>query len=253
MAAKESIGKTVGVVVAVCLVCSIIVSGSAIGLRDKQQENARLDVRTNILDAAGVLSKAEGQISTYFDDNIETKYLELKTGQFVDMPVGYTTIEAAARDPETSHKPEDDFAKLLRQPNVVPVYFAKDDNGKLDTIVVPVYGAGLWGMMRAFLAVDVDGVTTKNLVYYEHLETPGLGAEVLNPKWKALWDGKKLYDENGDAAIKIVKGGAQPGDVFGVDALSGATLTSNGVQSTLDYWLGNNGYQAFFANKPWKS
>lgn len=252
MSGKETISKTVGVVVGVCLVCSIVVSAAAIGLRPLQKANAALDVQTNILEAAGLLSKAEGKVAEYFDANIETKYLDLTTGKLTEKPEGYTTVEAAARNPETSIKPEDDFASILRRPNVVPVYYAKPSGDSIETIVMPVYGAGLWGMMRGFLAVKPDGVTSKNLVYYEHMETPGLGAEVLNPKWKALWNGKKLYNDAGNVAIKIVKGGAKQGDVYGVDGLSGATLTSNGVQATLDYWLSEQGYKEFLSGKPWK-
>ena len=253
MSAKESFSKTVGVVVGVCLVCSIIVASAAIGLRPQQKANAALDIQTNILEAAGLLDEAGKDIPKYFGENITRKFWDIENSKLLEEFAGFTTIEAVARDLDNSIKPANDFAKVLRRPNIIPVYFSKDSNGNVETVVMPVYGAGLWGMMRGFLAVGPDGVTTKNLVYYEHMETPGLGAEVLNPAWKALWNGKKLFNDNGEVAIKIVKGGAKQGDVHGVDGLSGATLTGNGVQATLDYWLSAEGYQAFLANKPWKS
>jgi Na+-transporting NADH:ubiquinone oxidoreductase subunit C len=85
------------------------------------------------------------------------------------------------------------------------------------------------------------------LVYYDHKETPGLGGEIQNPKWKAKWIDKQLFDKDGNIAIKVVKGTVKAGDVHGVDALSGATLTSQGVEKSLQYWLGENGYGPFLA------
>ena len=74
---------------------------------------------------------------------------------------------------------------------------------------------------------------------------PGLGGEIENPNWQQQWVGKKLLDENGKPALKIVKGGARPGDEYGVDGLSGATLTSNGVQHSFDFWMGELGFGPF--------
>ncbi len=76
-------------------------------------------------------------------------------------------------------------------------------------------------------------------------ETPGIGGEVQNPKWIAKWQGKKLYDDQGNLAIKVTKNPAIAESQHGVDALSGATLTSNGVQHSLDFWLGEEGFARF--------
>lgn len=102
-------------------------------------------------------------------------------------------------------------------------------------------------MMYAFVAVKTDGNTVTGLTYYQQGETPGLGGEVENPTWRAQWVGKKLYDSHFKPAIKVVKGGAPAGSSHDVDALSGATLTSNGVQHTFDFWLGKLGYAPFLA------
>ena len=101
--------------------------------------------------------------------------------------------------------------------------------------------------MYGYIGLEADLNTVKSVIYSDHKETPGLGAEVLNPNWKALWPGKKLYDDQNNVAIKLVKGGAKAGDVHGVDALSGATLTSNGVTHTLQFWFGAEGYAPFVA------
>jgi Na+-transporting NADH:ubiquinone oxidoreductase subunit C len=245
---KESFGKTIGVVVAVCLVCSIIVSGAAIGLRPQKEANKLLDRQTNILDAAGLLQKAGENIVPTYEKYVESKVLDLDTGAFTDTfhgatdPAIYDQYKSVRKD---GIRPKVDTAKIIRRPNKVSVYYVKDDAGKVETIIVPINGSGLWNMMYAFLAIEPDGKTVKALVYYDHKETPGLGGEIQNRDWMATWQGKQLFDANGKVAIKVIKGGAKPGDVSGVDALSGATLTSQGVEKSLAYWLGENGYGPF--------
>ena len=112
-------------------------------------------------------------------------------------------------------------------------------------MILPVHGYGLWSTMYAFLALDADLNTIQSLVYYEQGETPGLGGEVQNAQWKAKWHGKKLFDEQGNIAISVTKNPAVASTEYGVDALSGATLTSNGVQHSLTFWLGKEGFASF--------
>ncbi|MFT5282845.1 MAG: Na+-transporting NADH:ubiquinone oxidoreductase subunit C, partial [Yoonia sp.] len=87
-AKKETLGKTVGVVVAVCFVCSIVVSSAAVGLRSLQETNAALDKKSNILSAAGLLDEAtdKSQIAALYDSLVEEKFIELATGKYVDKP-----------------------------------------------------------------------------------------------------------------------------------------------------------------------
>jgi Na+-transporting NADH:ubiquinone oxidoreductase subunit C len=250
-AKKETLGRTVGVVVAVCLVCSIIVSSAAVGLRSLQNANALLDKQTNILEAAGLLKDAAGDITGTYENLVEEKFVELATGHYVERAIGYDMYGKAARDPEQSIKPSPDTAGILRRANVASVYLIKDESGSVSRIVLPVHGSGLWNLMYGMLAIDNDGNTVRELVYYDQKETPGLGGEIQNPKWKALWDGKKLF-KNGEVAINVKKGAAKD-NPYSVDALSGATLTSNGVQNTLDYWLGENGFGPYLKKQPWKS
>ncbi len=247
MASKESLGKTISVVVGVCLACSIVVSVAAVGLRPTQQANALLDKQKNILAVSG-LEIGSQKMADVFAKNIEARVVDLATGQYstaVDADE-YDPL-AAAKDPSTSTKltPEQAKAGFSRRENLGLVYLVKSDAGELERVIVPVRGAGLWNMMYAFVAVQPDGNTVDGITYYQHGETPGLGGEVDNPMWKALWPGKKLFDEQGNPAIKIVKGGAAAGDVHGVDGLSGATLTGAGIQHTFDFWLGAQGYGAY--------
>jgi Na+-transporting NADH:ubiquinone oxidoreductase subunit C len=248
---NESFGKTLGVVVAVCLVCSIVVSGAAVGLRQLQQKNATLDRQSNILKAAGLLQQANGNIADTFERFVEKRYVDLSTGEFVDAPSEDFDMIKAAKEEDSSVKVDMSGLGFSRRAKVASVYLVKDESSDIQRVVVPVYGSGLWGLMYGFLAVDNDGNTIRELIYYEHQETPGLGAEVLNPSWQAKWDGKKLYDD-GDVAITVTKNAKSSSD-YQVDALSGATLTSNGVQRTLRYWASENGYAPFFDKKSWRS
>ena len=100
---------------------------------------------------------------------------------------------------------QEDIAKIKRMAKVALVYEIKKD-GKLDQIVLPFHGKGLWSTMYGFLAISSDTETVRGITYYQHGETPGLGGEVDNPKWKALWPGKKLFTANGDVAIHVIKG-----------------------------------------------
>ncbi|MFT2089608.1 Na(+)-translocating NADH-quinone reductase subunit C [Paraglaciecola sp. 2405UD69-4] len=249
-AKKETLGKTVGVVVAVCLVCSIIVSGAAVGLRSLQQNNAALDKQSNIIEAAGLTEKAAGDIAGTFEKYVEERFVDLESGEYVEVPEGYDMYKAA-KDPEYAVKVEGSNVGFQQRASVASVYIVKDDAGAVSRIILPVHGSGLWDLMYGLLAVDADGNTIRELVYYQQKETPGLGGEVQNPSWKAKWNGKKLY-ENGEVAIQVKKG-ENANNEYAVDALSGATLTSNGVQNTLSYWVGENGYGPYLKNQTWKS
>ncbi|NLS13128.1 Na(+)-translocating NADH-quinone reductase subunit C [Vibrio sp. SM6] len=245
---NDSIKKTLGVVVALSLVCSIVVSTAAVGLRSKQQENAVLDKQTKILEVAGIDPTSAKEVPALFAQYIEPRLVDFKTGDFVDGDAGAYDQRAAAKDPAQSMKlsAQDDTAKIIRRANVGVVYLVKQQ-GQIDQVILPVHGNGLWSMMYAFVAVQTDGNTINGITYYEQGETPGLGGEVENPSWRAQFVGKKLFDESQQPAIKIVKGGAPQGSLYAVDGLSGATLTAVGVQNTFDFWLGNNGFGPFLA------
>ncbi|EGU32495.1 Na(+)-translocating NADH-quinone reductase subunit C [Vibrio scophthalmi] len=247
---NDSIKKTLFVVIALSLVCSIIVSTAAVGLRSKQQENAVLDKQTKILEVAGI-NTVNADIKTEFQNNIEPRLVDFKTGDFVETAKDGSTAanydqRKAAKNPTESVKltAEQDKAKILRRADVGIVYLVKGENG-ISKVIIPVHGTGLWSMMYAFVAVETDGNTIAGVTYYDQAETPGLGGEVENPAWRALFVGKKLFDADHNPAIKIVKGQAPEGSEHAIDGLSGATLTANGVQHTFDFWLGQDGFGPF--------
>ncbi len=112
-------------------------------------------------------------------------------------------------------------------------------------------GYGLWGTLYGYMALKGDLDTIAGLGFYSQKETPGLGGEVDNPKWKAEWRGVKLYDEQGKVAVQLVKNRAPAGSpeaAYQVDALSGATLTTRGVQHLVQFWLGEHGFGPFLDN-----
>ncbi len=252
-AKKDSLGKTIGVVVAVCLVCSIVVSGAAVGLRSIQQANKELDKQSNILTAAGLYEAgmSSDQIRAVFDNKVERRYVDLDTGTFTEQPAPDYDMYKAAKQSEMSKKVENSNVGFQRRMNIASVWLVKDENNAVTRVILPVHGSGLWDLMYGFLAVDADGKTVRELIYYQQAETPGLGGEVQNPSWQAKWDGKKLY-KDGEVAINVTKN-ANPDSPYQIDALSGATLTSNGVQNTIQYWAGEQGFGPFLKNQAWRS
>lgn len=242
---KETFGKTVGFVTVVCLVCAALVSFSAVQLKPLQNANKLLDKQTKILEASGLLELAGDNIVPTYNDFVIAKIIDLDTGEYIDGDPNAFDERRDARDVTKSIKPKADIAGINRRANTSVIYLVKNGAGTIETVVLPIIGSGLWDLMSGYIGLSVDLNTVKSVVYSDHKETPGLGAEVMNPKWKALWPGKKMFDEDNNIAIKIVKGGAADDDVHGVDALSGATLTSNGVERTIHFWLGDEGYGPF--------
>ena len=119
------------------------------------------------------------------------------------------------------------------------------EDGRLKRIILPVHGKGLWSTMYGFLALAPDGQTIESLAFYEHAETPGLGAEIDNPRWKAKWVGKLVFDKEGQPRIEVIKGTVDPDHPDAhhqVDGISGATITGRGVRNLVHYWLGDQGY-----------
>ena len=249
MANNDSIQKTLLVAVTLCIVCALIVSSAAVLLKPAQVANKALDRKANILAAAGMLNPEESVEEQF--KKVTTKIVDFETGKFTD-EFDPKTFEQSqmAKDPSTSIAlGEADQAKIKRRENYGLVYLVQHD-GELDKVILPVRGYGLWSTLYGFLALENDLNTVAGLGFYEHGETPGLGGEVDNPKWKSLWPGKEVY-ESGDAAIELVKGNVDsstPGAENKVDALSGATLTSRGVTNLLQFWMGENGYKPFLNN-----
>ncbi|RVU32502.1 Na(+)-translocating NADH-quinone reductase subunit C [Neptunomonas marina] len=249
---NDTIGKTITVTVLLCVICSVVVSAAAVLLKPQQEANKLLDKRTNILAAAGLLDPSKSVDESF--EQITTKVVDLETGKYTDA-VDPQTYDArkAAKDPQLSEAlPRDkDIASIKRQANYQTVYLVEKE-GKIEKVILPVHGYGLWSTLYGFLALEGDLNTVVGLGFYSHAETPGLGGEVDNPIWKAQWPGKKVYDEGSTAPVLgLVKGKVDPSSPNAehqIDGLAGATLTSNGVTRLIEFWMGENGYAPFLAN-----
>ncbi|MBZ9557267.1 MULTISPECIES: Na(+)-translocating NADH-quinone reductase subunit C [Modicisalibacter] len=252
MASNNSVKKTLTVAFALCIVCSVVVASAAVVLRPTQAKNQEQDRMRNLLQVAE-LYKPGQDIRDQYDELITPRVVDLKTGEYAEgkNPETFNQFEAA-KDPAQSRtlSGAEDLAGIGRRENYATVYLVGDPDSP-DEIILPVRGQGLWSLMSGYLALKGDGNTVVGLSFYDQGETPGLGGEVDNPKWKALWDGKKIYPEDSmDPAIKLVKGGVgpqTPDAVHKVDALSGATLTSKGVTNLLQFWLSDEGFAEYLA------
>lgn len=238
--------KVVAVAVLLCLVCSVIVSTAAVALKPVQTANKKRDMQRNILEVAGLLDE-----DTDIDEalqRLEPRIVDLATGQYVpDIDPASFDQRRAARDPalRVDIDPKADIAKIGSRARYAGVYLVRHE-GRVTKIIIPIYGSGLYSTLYGFLAVAPDGNTIDAVSFYEHGETPGLGAQVDNPRWKALWNGKKLIDEESEAVLfEVVKGAVdekRPRAIYQVDGLAGATLTGNGVTNLVRYWAGENGF-----------
>ena len=254
---NDTVGKTVTVAVLLCLVCSVIVSGAAVMLKPVQIENKLLDKQKNILAAADLLKDGISVKEAF--KRIETKLVNVSEGRFATdaelSSAGITDLDAydqrkAAKTPSVSIEVpgEIDIAGIRSRAKFATVYLLRDDKGGLERLILPIHGYGLWSTLYGFVALENDLDTVIGLGFYEHAETPGLGGEVDNPKWKATWPGKKIFDENGNVAMELKKGGvdfSKPEAIHQVDALAGASLTSRGVTNLVRFWMGQDGFGSF--------
>lgn len=244
---NDSTKKVFTVAFSLCLVCSLLVSVAAVGLRSIQEDNKLNERKENILKAAGIYDEDVSVDELY--KKIESKVVDLSTGEYVDKdPVTYDQRKAA-KDPEMSVKipAGHDKAGIVRRAKYANVYLYID-KGELKRVILPVHGKGLWSTMYGFIALGPDFNTVKRFGFYEHGETPGLGGEVDNPSWRELWVGKKIYNDEGEPVIDVIKGhvGADTANAeHKVDGLSGATLTSRGVAHLLQFWLGEDGFEPY--------
>ena len=252
----QSTRYTVGFAAAVCVVCALLVAASAVGLREKQETNQLLYRQKNVLLAAGVVKPgddlSDNVVLGVFNRIIRVRLVDLRTGDLVaenKMDAKTYDQRKARSDPATSHAAPPNAAQISRLPNYGTVYYVVDaaNRDRVEQIVIPVEGIGMWGTMYGFLAIDRDTTTISGLTYYDQKETPGLGGEAGSARWQALWRGRKAYDENWEPRIVVIKGPAGPPeqDPHRIDGLSGATITSNGITRTMQFWLGKDGYGPF--------
>lgn len=233
---------------AVCLVCSVFVAFAAVTLKERQDANAVLDRQKKVLIVAGLLEEKAKvsaiEVESLFDEWIVPRVVELATGVYDDSIDAKTfDQQRALKDPALSRSAPENRAGLTKVPLYAQVYHLVRDD-RVEQIILPIEGKGLWSTLYGFLALAPDTTSITGITFYQHGETPGLGGEVDNAGWKALWPGRQAFDQNWQPAIRVIKGMAgQPAeDPYSVDGLSGATLTCRGVNQLLHYWLGEEGF-----------
>ena len=247
----ESTRYTVLFATAVSVVCALLVATAAVGLRERQEVNAQLYKQKNVLLAAGLIKPGEpvsrDEVLAIFDKRIRVRAVELKTGELV--PEDQFDAKAydqrkARNDPAQSRAAPLNDAQVARLPLRGLVYEVLGADGKVEQLVLPIEGMGMWGTVYGFLSMHRDGNTVRGLTFYEQKETPGLGGEISNPQWQALWVGRKAFDANWAPQLAVIKGPAGPPDKapHHVDGLSGATITSNGITRLVRFWLSADGY-----------
>ena len=241
---RDSVANTLIVAIGVSLVCSVLVSATAVVLKPQQERNQALYRQKIVLEVAGLYEEGS-DVSARFAA-IDARLVDLETGHYTDAADAreFDPV-AASRDPALSVAiPDDvDSAGIKRRAAYAPVFIVRDGE-QIEQVILPVYGSGLWSTMYGYLSVAPDGATVRGLKFYEHAETPGLGDGVEKDSWLSQWRGKKLFDDDGNAQIEVVRGQAMPGanQIHQVDGMSGATLTGRGVQNLLHYWIGPHGF-----------
>lgn len=237
--------KTLLVALLLCLVCAVAVSVAAVSLRPLQERNRDLAFKREVLEVAGLYVPGK-EVEAQFAQ-VDARMVDLESGEYrLDLDPRRYAPQAAARAPETGTAipPPEDLARIKRRSRFVPVYLVRRDD-QLELAILPIYGTGLWSTMYGLLALQADANTIAGVSFYAQAETAGLGAEIADRDWQAGWTGKRIYDDTGRVRFQLVKGASgdsTEGAAYGVDALSGATLTSNGVTDLVRYWLGDHGF-----------
>lgn len=254
---NDSALKTVTVTLAVALAGSVLVASSAVLLRPLQIANKEAERRERFAELVQQLpgleelvrqlpGADEGMVAAEGIE-VEAKVVDLETGNYVPtMDPQLYDQRRAAQDPEMSVAvpPEHDVAGLKRRARYAVVYLVRQA-GDIRMVILPVRGRGYASMLYGYLALAGDANTVLAVTFYEHAETPGLGALIDSPSWKAQWEGKKVRDEAGVLRVGVGTGhipADSPQAPYQVDGLTGATWTSNGVTNLLHYWLGDHGF-----------
>ncbi len=247
---NESPYKPFYSVLVLAFACSVLVAGAAVGLRPLQEANRQLDRKKNILYAAGLYQNGT-PVEELFKA-IDTRVIELSSGEFVApeviSPQGYDQLKASLKPELGKNIPsEKDIAGIRKLENYSLVYLVIK-NDKVDQIILPIRGKGLWSTLYGYISIGADLNTVQGITFYQHGETPGLGGEIQNSRWQSGWKGKKLYNQSDDIALSVgkAKSNAAEDIPYQVDGLSGATLTIQGVNNIMNFWFGANGFKPFF-------
>lgn len=215
---RESNLYTVIYSIALVLIVGVVLSVVYQALKPRQDMNIANDKKRQIL-AAALITPKEGE-------NVADLFKEHIVESIIVNSRGYTVNGGNAFDVDVA-------SEVKQQPDKrkLPIFVCRTDNGI--KYIVPTYGAGLWGPIWGYIAMNDDGETIYGAYFAHQGETPGLGAEIEKPAFSDQFKGKTLYDDGQFDPIKVVKIGQEPATGSYVHAISGGTITSHGVQAML--------------------
>ncbi len=230
----------------VVVIAAAILAVAAMALKPRQQANIKAETISQMLTAAGfsdkdALSKlSNDQILAMYADNIKSAFLidaeGNKTGE----------LETALDDIELQDNLKVENKNIAAGNPSLPVYVFEKDGADIN--VIPCYGAGLWGPIWGYIAFNADCTEIVGAYFDHESETPGLGAKIKDEAWfREQFKGKSVDYKNSDKAFGIVKGGAPKDDPSKVDAITGATMTCNGLDAALNTWF--KAYMPFLQKK----
>ncbi len=200
------------------VVVAAILAIASVSLRPFQQENIRIDKMMQILSSVHIASTAQDAVSLY-EKYITDSYVVDATGRRAEAEAFGIDIAAEVRRDAAERR--------------LPVFVCTLDNGDVKYIL-PLYGAGLWGPIWGYISVDADGQKVYGSYFAHQGETPGLGAEIGNAAFQQQFAGKRLFIDGEFKPVAVMKKGQKPLDGADyVDAISGGTITSKGVQSMI--------------------
>lgn len=216
---------------------AILLSITAISLAPYQAKNIRIEKMKNILTSVAVHAET-AETEKLYNQYITQQIVLNNKGEEVKGSVAAFDIDL---------KKELDKIKIGKtDEQLFPLFICKKEGKTF--YIVPLRGKGLWGPIWGYISLEADMNTIYGASFAHKSETPGLGAEIETEKFQQQFIGKKIFDESGDfVSVIVIKGGAPPNDMHGVDAISGATITSKGVSEMFKRTLNN--YLPYFKSR----
>jgi len=201
----------------VILVAAILAS-VAMALRPLQNKNIEVEKKQNILASVNIESTVENAEEIYAE-RIQNQYVVNAKGEVVE---GEDAFEIDLKKQQA--KPLED--------RLLPVYECQTEEGL--KYIFPMRGSGLWGPIWGFVSLDSDMNTIYGANFDHQGETPGLGAEIATDWFQAAFNGKKIFNEQGElVSLTITKAGQDAPEEHKVDGISGGTITSKGLEKML--------------------
>ena len=224
--------RALSIAAIVALACSIMVSSAVHFLRPLAPVEAVPARTLAVLKAAGMLPDDGAQAAATYR-TLDARIVDLGSGKFVTGGDDPWEFDPWASGTETR------TTDLER----APVYLVRND-GRLDRVVFPVHGPGMWSTIYAFVALQPDLETVAELVIFQHGETPGIGDRIEDESWLSRWPGRKVFGDDGEPRIAVVVGASGP---YEVDAITGATVTMKATGDFIRESFGSDGYGPFIA------